>query len=261
MAYKQLKLWFDQELGKMLADKIITHYPSFDKKKFVAPIKKGVENLELKDRVEFIADLLNQHLPQDYKSACTILTAALGPENELETGMFTEFYWVMPIAKYVEKYGLEHYGVSMKIIEEITKRNTSEYCIRPFIEKYPDKVSKRMLKWTDSKNFHLRRLASEGIRSRLPWAKKMTLFNENPQPVIDILEKLKADSSKFVQKSVANNINDILKDNYPVGIKLLKKWAKPKVAPETKWIVKHALRNERKKENPEALKIIKSMGA
>jgi len=55
---------------------------------------------------------------------------------------------------------------------------------------------------------------------------------------------------------VANNINDILKDNYDIGIKLLKIWSKTK-NPDTKWIIKHALRNEIKKENPEAIKLTK----
>ena len=30
-----------------------------------------------------------------------------------------------------------------------------------------------MLKWSQSKNVHVRRLSSEGIRPRLPWAKKL----------------------------------------------------------------------------------------
>ena len=50
----------------------------------------------------------------------------------------------------------------------------------------------------------------------------------------------------LLKKSVANNINDILKDNYKTGISVLKKWSKTK-NPDTKWIIKHALRNEIKK--------------
>jgi len=49
--------------------------------------------------------------------------------------MFTKYYWIMPIAKYVEKYGLDHFSESMDAIEKITKRNTGEYAIRRFIRK------------------------------------------------------------------------------------------------------------------------------
>ncbi len=255
MAYKQLKLWFDKDLAKMLAKKIEVEYADFPSKKFVKNIDKGVSDLELKDRVEFIADQLHQSLPSDYLSALQILIEILGPENEAETGMFKVGYWIMPIAKYVEKYGLDHFKASMDAIREITKRNTGEYAIRPYLERYPKATMKLVMKWSKDKNFHVRRLASEGIRSRLPWAKKINLFVVNPMPVIAVLENLKNDPIKYVQKSVANNLNDILKDNYPIGIKVIKKWAKD-ATPSCQWIIKHALRNELKKANPEALEIL-----
>ena len=84
--------------------------------------------------------------------------------------MFKHYYWVLPIGKFVEKYGLENFSVSIKAIEEITKRNTGEYAIRPYLRRYPKKTIAVMEKWSKSKNFHLRRLASEGTRPKLPWA-------------------------------------------------------------------------------------------
>lgn len=182
------------------------------------------------------------------------MVSILGPENEKETGMFTQGYWVMPIAKYVEKYGINHFKESIDAIKEITKRSTSEYAIRPFIEKYPERTIKVMEKWSKDRNIHVRRLSSEGMRPRLPWAPKLQIFIENPNPIIPILENLKDDPSKFVQKSVANNLNDILKDNYNIGIDTLTKWSR-RATTERKWIIKHALRNQIKKKNPEALYI------
>ena len=134
MAYKQLKLWFDKELAKLLSNKIIAIKPNFKKASFVKSIDKKVKPLELKDRVEVIADELYKALGEDYEKGLAVLIQILGSENEEETGMFTNFYWIMPIAKYVEKYGLDHFDLSMKAIEEITKRNTGEYTIRPFLE-------------------------------------------------------------------------------------------------------------------------------
>jgi len=259
MAFKQLKLWFDEELGKMLAEKILLVYSDFNKKSFIQKIKKGVSSLELKDRVELIADQLHENLPDDFDKSWTILNQILGEENEEETGMFKEFYWVMPIAKFVEKYGLEHFKTSMKAIEEITKRNTGEYTIRPFIEKYPKPTLKVMLKWSKSKNKHVRRLASEGVRPKLPWAKKMQMFIDDPQPIFPILKNLKDDPSKYVQKSVANNLNDILKDNYPLAIQLIEDWSNEQSTPARKWIIKHALRNQIKMKNKKAEAILKKL--
>ena len=77
-----------------------------------------------------------------------------------------------------------------------------------------------MKDWSQDKNFHVRRLASEGVRPRLPWAKKMERFINDPTPILPILENLKEDDSLFVRKSVANNLNDILKDNYKISMRV-----------------------------------------
>lgn len=258
MAYKKLKLWFDQALAQSLAKKIKAVYPDFNSKQFVSQISKGISDLELKPRVEFFADHLHHHLSSDYKNNISVLLKILGPKNEEETGMFTNYYWIMPIAKYVEKYGLDDFKTSIHAIEEITQRNTGEYTIRPFIEKYPDKTMKAMLKWSKHKNSHVRRLASEGGRPRLPWATKLQGFIKDPSPLLPILDQLKDDPSKYVQKSVANCINDILKDNLSIGKTLLESWV-PHAGKERKWIIKHALRNLLKAEDDWALSIRKKI--
>jgi len=254
--FKQLKFYYGKELAELLADKIKPVYSKFDSKSFIKTVSKEVKDLELKARVEVITDALREHLPKNYKSAAKILLKILGPENENETGMFKEYYWLMPVAFFVEKFGLDDFETSINAISEITKRNTGEYAIRPFIRKYPKETLRIMKKWSKDKNVHMRRLASEGCRPRLPWSQKLDEFILDPSPILPILENLREDDSLFVKKSVANNINDILKDNYNIGIKLLKIWSKTK-NPDTKWIIKHALRNEIKKENPEAIKLIK----
>ncbi|BFP43343.1 DNA alkylation repair protein [Flavobacteriaceae bacterium GF1] len=255
MAYKQLKLWFDRDLAVLLADKLLSNGVQFDKDAFVHIATQGLDDLELKGRVEYIADALYQHLPFDYQEAISRLVAILGPENEKETGMFKEFYWVMPIAKYVEKYGLVNFDVSMHAIYEITKRNTGEYTIRPFLEKRPQKTLSLLEQWAKDPNKHVRRLASEGVRPRLPWAGKLDQFIQDPTPILPILENLKDDPSKYVQKSVANCINDVLKDNPKVGKTLIESWATNSTK-ERKWIIKHALRNLVKANEGWAVKIV-----
>lgn len=76
-------------------------------------------------------------------------------------------------------------------------------------------------KWSRSPNLHARRLSSEGLRPRLPWAKKLDIFIYEPLPILPILNNLKDDKSRYVQKSVANCLNDILKDNLKIGMTIL----------------------------------------
>ncbi len=255
MAYKQLKLWFDGELAELLVEKFQARAIDLDKDSFVKAVSEKVDALELKDRVECIADELNLHLSGNYQNKVGYLRNILGPENEKETGMFKEFYWVMPLAKFVEKYGLEHFDESIGAIYEITKRNTGEYTIRPYLEKYPTKTLEVMLSWSQDSNKHVRRLSSEGVRPRLPWASKLDSFINNPTPILPILENLKDDPSKYVQKSVANCVNDILKDNPEVAKSLVDGWVINATQPR-KWIIKHALRNLIKKQDPWALRVV-----
>lgn len=256
MAYKKLKFWFDGELANFLATKINTVDSQFNSESFIQFITYRIDSLELKDRIEVFADEMYLGFSSDYLTGLNVLMQILGPENKEETGMFTNYYWIMPIAKYVEKFGLNHHSQSMKAIEEITKRNTGEYAIRPFINLHFENTMIQIEKWSNHSNKHVRRLASEGIRPRLPWAKKLDNFITNPSPILPILNSLKDDPSKYVQKSVANCLNDILKDNYLTGKNLINSWVEPKMNPHRKWIIKHGLRIQIKKQDEWALTVI-----
>ncbi|MEX0896046.1 MAG: DNA alkylation repair protein [Patescibacteria group bacterium] len=233
--------WFGDNLAKLLAEKITSVYKEFDSESYIKSIKKECKDLSYSKRVELHAKRLREFLPQPYPEALQIVTSILGKENPNETGMFTQYYWILPIGKFVETYGLEHFEISIHAIEEITKRNTGEYAIRPFLKTYPQKTITVMQKWSKSKNFHLRRLASEGCRPKLPWATKLDVFIDEPEPVFAILANLLADDVKFVQKSVANNLTDYLKVNKPLAVAFIKKH-RTSDNTNTQWIIKHATR-------------------
>lgn len=232
---------FGEGLAILLAHKIAFVYKSFPKKEFCSSVKREVVGKRYIERVEIIAHNLKQYLPEKYPDALAILLQILGPENSKETGMFTNFYWLMPVGKYIEKYGLDHFSLSLSAIAEVTKRNTGEYAIRPFARMYPDKTLRMCTRWARSKNFHLRRLASEGLRPKLPWAQKLDTWNTNPKSVFEVLEILKEDEVMFVKKSVANHLRDWMKVNPKAAQKIIDTWSKSKNN-HTQWILKHAQR-------------------
>lgn len=232
---------FGKSLAILLSDKIQLVDPNFNATSFIQAVDTGVVDKSYTQRVIYIAEQLFEHLPKDYTQAMEILLAILGAENPNETGMFTHYWWILPIAKYVEWFGLDHYELSIKSIAEITKRNTGEYAIRPFIRKYPEKCLKQMKIWAQSDNFHLRRLASEGLRPKLPWSTKLDTFNDNPKPVFDILELLKEEEVLFVKKSVGNHLTDWLKVNYEPTKAFLQEWQRSENK-HTQWMVKRATR-------------------
>jgi len=69
----------------------------------------------------------------------------------------------------------------------------------------------------------------------------LDVFVEDYKVVFEILEILKEDDVKFVQKSVANNIADYIKVNRSSALTLLKSWRNSKNK-DTQWIIKHAIR-------------------
>lgn len=256
MAETQLfKNFYDVELARMIASKILPLYPAFPSEQFVSQVAAQINPLELKARVRVMAAELRAALPPEYPRALEILLATLGQENDETEGMFNTGYWVAPIADFVEVYGLDDFDASMRGIYEITKRYTSEFAVRPYLIQYPDKTLARLRPWVGDPNPHVRRFVSEGTRPRLPWGKRLDMFVREPQPVLELLEHLKDDPSAYVRKSVANNLNDITKDHPGRVLALFERW-KIDASGERRWIIKHALRTLIKKGDPSALGLL-----
>jgi 3-methyladenine DNA glycosylase AlkC len=150
---------------------------------------------------------------------------------------------------------LEHPELSLDAIHTITKRHTGEFAIRPYLERYPELTLARLEVWVQDPNAHVRRLVSEGTRTRLPWGKRLDRFVRDPQPVLALLEKLKDDPSVYVRKSVANNLNDIAKDHPALVLEVLARW-QADGDENRQWIVRHALRTLVKAGDPRALALL-----
>lgn len=254
MAARKLKDWFDHDAGLRLGEAIAAVDSKFDATEYAEAVEKAVPDKELKARVFAMAELLRQRLPDDFAHASAILENALGPELESETGMFTEGYWLMPVARFVEEFGHDDWEASMRLCEAVTKRHTGEYAIRPFLAAEADRTLARMTEWSASPNSHVRRLASEGARPRLPWAKRLNDFMTNPEPILVLVEPLRADPSAYVRKSVANVLNDVSKDHPERIVSLCDRWS-AEGRSQTRWIVRHGLRSLIKSGHAEAIAI------
>ncbi|RLD74188.1 MAG: hypothetical protein DRJ10_17110 [Bacteroidetes bacterium] len=79
----------------------------------------------------------------------------------------------------------------------------------------------------------------------------LPILKKDPSLIIPILEKLKRDKSEYVRRSVANNLNDISKDNPETVLELCENWYGN--TKDTDWIVKHACRGLLKSGNKRAM--------
>jgi 3-methyladenine DNA glycosylase AlkC len=240
-----LKNRYNKNYINTLATSVKKVYPAFNSQGFSADVlNEGWEELALKERMQRITLCLHQHLPEDFIESVKILRK-VAPEF----GDFT----AMLFPDYVERYGLAYPEVAYEALAHFTCFSSSEFAIRPFILNYPEKTMEQMQKWSKNSNHHVRRLASEGCRPRLPWAMALPDFKKNPEPILPILEQLKADPSEYVRRSVANNLNDISKDHPELVLKLGRRWFGKSKA--TDKLVKHALRTLLKAGNSEAMQL------
>lgn len=236
---------FKKELIENISVILAKEVTGFNKNNFLNDVLDSQwTNRELKERMRHITVCLNKHLPFEYEKQIGLLRKIAGEFKGI-TGLV--------LSDFVEQYGIEHFELSMEAFEEFTSRGSSEFAVRPFIVKYNNRMMKQMKKWSKHPDEHVRRLSSEGCRPRLPWSFDLEAFKKDPEPVLSILENLKNDKSEYVRKSVANNLNDISKDNPEIVINIAKEWYGK--TNETNKLIKHSLRTLLKKGNPEALKI------
>lgn len=221
-------------------------HPGFDERAYLAMTRKGLDALSIMQRMNRAADSLRAHLPPDYPQALK----AVRKMAPLLPGGFAD----MVLPEFVGRHGLGHFELSLEALRELTPYSSAEFAIRPYIAQDPDAVLTHALRWAEDENEHVRRLASEGTRPRLPWARRLPLLMAEPQRARPILEKLRADPSDYVRRSVANHLNDIAKDHPDWVLELLEGW--PREPAETQWIVKHALRNLIKAGHPRALRLV-----
>jgi 3-methyladenine DNA glycosylase AlkC len=211
-----LKNLYNKSFFNELINVLCQVYPCFPHQRFLKLIfDDDWDEKELKARMRHITLCLHQCLP-DYDQAIPILKAAAAHfQNTFEHMFFPD---------YVECYGLDDYDISVDALEHFTQFSSSEFAVRPFIIKYPDKMMSQMNRWATHDNEHVRRLASEGCRPRLPWAMQLPLFKLDPAPVMHTLARLKNDESLYVRRSVANNLNDISKDHPEIVVQIAKSW-------------------------------------
>jgi 3-methyladenine DNA glycosylase AlkC len=238
----------EQSVGA-IADAIQEEYPALDREAFLAEVLgEGWVDLELKQRMRKISTTLGVFLPADFRRCLEILRRALP--------RLTDYGFVLAVfPDFVEVFGLDDWEASMSALEELTQVMSAEYAIRPFIVRYPERTMAQMLEWARHESAEVRRFASEGCRPRLPWGMALDALKADPSPILPILEALKRDESESVRRSVANNLNDISKDNPEVVLDVLRRW-QAEGGEETGWITRHALRTLLKAGHPEALELL-----
>jgi len=238
-----LKEMFNRAYFERLAKETEAVYPKLKRAAFLRAVQHGNEARELNARMRHAAITLRGYLPSDFREAVQVL-------KEVAPRM-PKGYTALLYPDFVGLHGMDVPDFSLEALQYFTSFGSSEFAVREFFRRDVKGTLKVMRGWAEHDNEHVRRLATEGSRPRLPWSFRLNAVLKDPKLTTPILDRLRADDSLYVRKSVANHLNDFSKDHPKYMVDLLRSWELNH--PHTSWIAKHASRTLIKAGNVDAL--------
>jgi 3-methyladenine DNA glycosylase AlkC len=140
----------------------------------------------------------------------------------------------------IQKFSADkHFGV----------REIAWIAVRPSITMELEKSIECLKFWTESKDDNIRRFASESTRPHGVWCNHIEKLKQNPEIALSILNPLKSDTSKYVQDSVGNWLNDASKSQPEFVKALCNDWMMESNTKETQRIVVKATRTLKSSKN------------
>ena len=103
--------------------------------------------------------------------------------------------------------------------------------------------------WVRDPDPNIRRCGVEATRPRGVWTAHIEALKQDPEPALKLLEVVRSDPSRYVQRSVGNWLNDASKSRPDWVVSVCSRWTQESATQETAWTVNHALRTLRKKGN------------
>lgn len=242
-----LKEMINAESVGTLADGVKAVWGPFPREDFVRAAVDGLDGLELKDRVRRVCLALRESLPLPFPEAAAVL-------RESTRRVRLDMWSGWPATDYVALYGLDDLDTAMATLATLTPFATGEFAVRPFLDRYGEEALQVMYGWAGSPDEHLRRLASEGTRPRLPWAPRVRWLAQ-AGPTVPILDRLRDDPSEYVRRSVANHVNDLAKDHPEFAVAVLARW-RDEGGSHVEPVLRHAARGLLRSGDPAALALM-----
>jgi 3-methyladenine DNA glycosylase AlkC len=241
----QLKDWFDENRHHRLAQDLKALSKDFRHQEFLNLTLDGLEARSLMQRLHQCALAADATLPGSYRQKARLLQKLAPKIGHSFVAIFT--------CDFIATFGLEDFDFSMEALRTLTRFGSAEFAVRPFIAADPARALAIMHLWSHDPCEHVRRLASEGSRPRLPWGMKLKPLIQDPSLSAPILDSLREDPSAYVRRSVANHLNDITKDHPEWVLEKLEAWGSKHEA--TRWIARHACRTLIKQGHARALRL------
>ena len=216
-------------------------------------VERAIVDKKLRERVNLVRDALLADVRGDFAEMRELVTRALTQERFAG-------WMIWPVTEAVSTRALtsgsvHDFDAGMDLLALLTPRLSSEFAIRDLLGARPERALAKMTEWAADDNEHVRRLATEGSRAYLPWARKVAWLIEHPRATRAILDVTYRDSSEYVRRSTANHLNDLSRVEASVVTEIAAGWA---AAPDanTAWVTRHGLRTLLKRADPSALSLV-----
>lgn len=213
----------------------------------------GLSGRRLRDRVDIVRYALLQDIPAGFPAAERIVRSA----HELP--QFTGWL-IWPVSEFVTARAVgsdapADFDSAMDVLAMLTPRLSSEFAIRDLLNARPERALDTMRTWTSHDDEHVRRLATEGSRAYLPWARRVPWLIANPAATRSIVDATYRDPAEYVRRSAANHLNDLSRVDPALVTEIGRGWKSHPDA-NTPWMLRHGLRTLVKKADPDALTLL-----
>ena len=245
------------EVLRALNDSVMAASPSFEPS-MLRDVETTIIDKPLRERVNLVRDALLADVRGDFAEMQQLVTRALTQERFAG-------WMIWPVTEAVSTRALtsgsvDDFDAAMDLLAQLTPRLSSEFAVRGLLNARPERALAIMTEWAADEDEHVRRLATEGSRAYLPWARKVAWLIENPRATRAILDVTYRDSSEYVRRSTANHLNDLSRVDGSVVTEIATCWA---AAPDsnTAWVIRHGLRTLLKRADPSALSLVGFTGS
>ena len=212
-----------------------------------------VPGKRLRDRVDIVRDALLRDVPGGFAAAESAVLGLLAMPQFAGWMIWPTSEFVT--ARAVESGSKADFDAAMAVLARLTIGLSGEFAIRDLLNARPERALEIMHGWTAHDNEHVRRLATEGSRAYLPWAKRVPWLIAHPAATRGIITATYRDPAEYVRRSAANHLNDLSRVDPALVAEVGRVWnAEPDS--NTPWVLRHGLRTLIKKGNPEALALL-----
>jgi 3-methyladenine DNA glycosylase AlkC len=189
----------------------------------VTPVSRRLGPLALGERARTVADAMLSDLPGGYEQLARVVRAALA-----EPALTGWMIWPVTEAVATAATGSPRPGDfedGLRLLAALTPRLTGEFALRTFLNADLARTLAAVRGWTGDSDPAVRRLATEGTRPKLPWAKQVPGINRvsrlDPPLAAATAARWLADPADGTPALVRHALRTLVKQGDPAALELV----------------------------------------